>query len=374
MTPPFTPLVAQLPASVPFVGPEAQERARGAAFTVRAGANENAFGPSPKAIAAMSEAAAGAWMYGDPENFDLKAALAAHHGVAVERIAVGEGIDGLLQNLVRLFVREGTPVVTSAGAYPTFNYHVNGFGGRLVTVPYAGDHEDPDAILAAVRAEAAPLAYFANPDNPMGSSHPAGRIAGLIEAMPEGAVLALDEAYAEFADPSAVPPIGLEHPGLIRLRTFSKAYGLAGMRIGYAITTPELAKAFDKVRNHFGVNRVAQAGALAALGDQAHLDAVLHAVAAAKARIGDIAAAHGMTALPSDTNFVTIDTGCDGAVARALVAALATRGVFVRMPFVAPQDRCIRVTAVSDALLDLFEAELGPALAEVAPMASVAAG
>jgi histidinol-phosphate aminotransferase len=106
----LTALAASLPATVPFIGPEAQERATGRRFTARIGANESVFGPSPAAVAAMAEAAAEAWRYGDPESFELKAALAAHHGVGPENVAVGEGIDGLLGNLVRLLVAEGTPV------------------------------------------------------------------------------------------------------------------------------------------------------------------------------------------------------------------------------------------------------------------------
>ena len=118
--PALTALAQTLPASVPFVGPEAQERQRGRPFTARLGANESAFGPSPKAIAAMQVAAGEAWMYGDPESHALRHALAAHHGVSSENIMVGEGIDTLLGVLVRLYVDKGDAVVTSAGAYPTF--------------------------------------------------------------------------------------------------------------------------------------------------------------------------------------------------------------------------------------------------------------
>ncbi len=262
---PFTALAASLPSSVPFVGPETQERARGAPFRVRLGANESPFGPSPHAVAAMRGAAADTWKYGDPENHDLREALAAHHGVAPARIGIGEGIDGLLQVIVRLFAGPGAPVVTSKGAYPTLLYHVAGFGAVPVFVPYVDDREDPDSLLAAVRETGAPLVYLANPDNPMGTWHDAGSIARFIEALPEPTVLMLDEAYGEFAPLSAALPMDYAHPRLIRLRTFSKAYGMAGARVGYAVTSPEIATAFDKVRNHFGVNRIAQAGALAAL-------------------------------------------------------------------------------------------------------------
>ena len=372
MTLPFTPLVASLPSSVPFVGPEAQERRSGIPFRARLGANESVFGPSQRAVAAMAAAAAEAWMYGDPESHDLKAALAAHHGVPAERIVVGEGIDALLQVAVRLFVAPGTPVVTSAGAYPTFNFHVAGCGGRLVTVPYRDDREDPDALLAAAARERAPLIYLANPDNPMGTWHPAEAILAAVAAVPDETVLVLDEAYIEFAPAGTAPPLTLEHPRLIRTRTFSKAYGMAGARIAYAVTSPELARAFDRLRNHFGVNRVAQAGALAALADASYLARVQADVAAAKLRIAAIGAANGLAAIPSATNFVALDTGRDGAFARALVAALGRRGVFVRMPFVAPQDRCIRVTAGPPEMLDVLAAELGPALVETAASAAAA--
>ncbi|UOM36298.1 pyridoxal phosphate-dependent aminotransferase [Acuticoccus sp. I52.16.1] len=369
---PLTPLAAALPSTVPFVGPEAQERARGAAFRARIGANENAFGASPQVAEAIAAAGPDAWQYGDPENFELKQALGAHYGISPARIGVGEGIDGILQVIARLFVTDGTAVVTSAGAYPTFNYHVNGFGGRLVTVPYAGDHEDPDALVEAAHRERAALVYLANPDNPMGTWHDADRLAAMIDRLPDHAVLVLDEAYVEFAPAAAQMPMMLEHPRLIRLRTFSKAYGLAGLRVGYAVTTPEMATAFDKVRNHFGVNRIAQVAALAALHDQAWLRHMLAEVDAAKVRIGAIAAAHGLTALPSATNFVALDTGRDGTVARALVAALSARGVFVRMPFVAPQNRCIRVTAAPDAALDVLDAELAGAMAEATEVVEAA--
>ncbi len=359
----LTPLAASLPATVPFVGPETQERALGRPFTARIGANESVFGPSPKAIAAMSEAAAEAWKYADPELHDLKAALAAHHGVRPQNVVVGEGIDALLGNLVRLLVAPGTPVVTSAGAYPTFAYHVAGFGGQLLTVPYRADAEDPEALLLAARKAGAPLVYLANPDNPMGTWHSGARIAEMIARLPGGCVLCLDEAYSDFAPPDAIPPLDPHEPRVIRMRTFSKAHGLAGARIGYALGHPDLVAAFDRVRNHFGVNRLAVAGALAALADPAWLAHVTAEVTAGRARIAEIAAGQGLLTLPSATNFVTIDCGRDGPFARRVLDALTARGIFIRKPFVAPQDRCIRVTVGRSADLDAFAAALPDALA-----------
>jgi histidinol-phosphate aminotransferase len=361
--PRLTRLADSLPATVPFVGPEAIERRTGRPFLARLGANESGFGPSPRAIAAMQAAAAGAWMYADPEGHDLRMALAAHHGVDPAHIRIGEGIDGLLGLLVRLTVEPGDAVVTSAGAYPTFNYHVAGFGGVLHAVPYAGDHENPVALAAKARETGARLVYLANPDNPMGSWHGAATVQAMIDTLPDGALLVLDEAYIDFAPDGTAPALDPGDPRVIRMRTFSKGYGLAGARVGYAIGAAPLIAAFDKVRNHFGMGRVALAGALAALEDGAWLAHVLGEVAEARDRIAAIGAENGLAALPSATNFVALDTGGDGGFARALVAELGARGVFVRMPGVAPLDRCIRVTAGPAADLDLFAGVLPDALA-----------
>ncbi|MFN3846535.1 MAG: pyridoxal phosphate-dependent aminotransferase, partial [Paracoccaceae bacterium] len=158
---------ASLPASVPFVGPETQERAMGRPFRARLGANESLFGPSPTAISEMQRAVEDVWMYADPENHDLKQALALHHGTTPDHIVVAGGIDTLLGLLCRLTVQAGTPVVTSLGAYPTFAFHVAGFGGALTRVPYLGNHEDPQALLDAATKTDAKLLYLSNPDNPM---------------------------------------------------------------------------------------------------------------------------------------------------------------------------------------------------------------
>jgi len=360
----FTPLVAGLPATVPFVGPETQERTRGAPFAARLGANENVFGPSPRAIAAMKRATPDIWQYGDPENHDLKQALAAYHDIAPENIVVGEGIDGLLGYLVRMMIAPGDRVVTSLGAYPTFNFHVAGYGGDLVTAPFKGDFEDPVALIERAIETDAKLIYLANPDNPMGTRHNADIIQAVINAVPAGCLLVLDEAYIEFAPDDTAPPLDVTADQVIRFRTFSKAYGMAGARVGYGIGATGLISAFNKVRNHFGMNRMAQAGALEALADQRYLQQTLANVAQARDRLTAISAANGLEVVASSTNFVAIDCGQDGAFAKRVVDALIARGIFVRMPFVAPQDRCIRVSAGRPEDLDLFEAAFPQALTE----------
>ncbi|WP_206454896.1 pyridoxal phosphate-dependent aminotransferase [Aurantimonas marina] len=368
----FTSLARSLPATVPFVGPEAIERRTGVPFKARLGANENVFGPSPNAVAAMAEAAHGSWAYGDPENFELKQALAGHLGIGFENVTVGEGIDGLLGYLVRLTCGPGDVVVTSRGAYPTFNYHAIGYGASVDFVPYrADDHEDIDGLVERAKALRPKLVYLANPDNPTGSWHEAAAVERLITELPEETILVLDEAYCDFAPASSLPPVTLMRPNLLRFRTFSKAYGMAGMRIAYAIGQPDTVGQFDKVRNHFGVSRVAQAGALAALKDQDYLREAIAKIISARARLADIALRAGLRPLPSATNFVAIDCGGDGDYASTLLEAVIRRGVFIRMPGVAPLDRMIRVTVGRDEDLALFETALAGAIAEVgAPKAA----
>jgi histidinol-phosphate aminotransferase len=310
----------------------------------------------------MADAALNTWMYGDPENFELKAALAAHHGVAPENIVVGEGIDGLLGYLARLMIATGDPVVTSIGAYPTFNFHVNGFGGTIHAVPYAGDHEDPISLIAKANEVAAKLIYIANPDNPMGSHHQAQTIAEMIAAVPDGSLLILDEAYIELAPTGTAPPINVTDQRVIRMRTFSKGYAMAGARVGYAIAHADLIRNFDKIRNHFGMGRMAQAGALAALRDTAWLAHIQTQVSSAREEIAKIARINELTPLPSATNFVTIDCGGDGAFAKRVLSELITRGIFVRMPFVAPHDRCIRVSCGPEPEINAFKRALPGAL------------
>ena len=341
---PFTPIVAGLSATTPFVGPEAIERRRRAEFEVRVGANESAFGVSPRAAAAMRESVARVSWYGDPEAFELRTEIAARHGTGVDNVCVAGGIDELLGLTVRMLIEPGMPVVTSLGAYPTFNYQVAGFGGELHAVPYRDDHIDLEALVERVRKTRAPLVYLANPDNPMGTWHDAPAVQEFIDALPEDCVLVLDEAYGQFAPASVRLAEDVENPRVIRMHTFSKAHGMAGGRIGYAIAHSETIEGFNKIRNHFAVNRIAQVGALASLRDPDFVRSVVTRVAEGREEYMKLASDMGLHALESATNFVAIDAGGDGARARRLLGLLEEREVFVRMPGVAPLDRCIRVT------------------------------
>lgn len=197
----------------------------------------------------------------------------------------------------------------------------------------------------------------------MGSWWEASEIIRFIEALPETTMLVLDEAYGELGPASALPPIDISRPNVIRMRTFSKAYGLAGIRCGYAIAEAQVIRDFEKIRNHYGVSRMAQIAGVEALADQHYLQSVVARVAAGRRRIAGIAEANGLKPLASATNFVTIDCCGDGAFALKVLQALLSRDVFIRKPMVPRLDRCIRVSVGLDHELDIFAEELPGALA-----------
>jgi histidinol-phosphate aminotransferase len=184
----------------------------------------------------------------------------------------------------------------------------------------------------------------------------------LIQGVPDDVMLILDEAYGEFAPAGTLPPMDLIRPNMLRMRTFSKAYGLAGMRCGYAIGDWEVIRAFDKVRNHFGMSRMTQVAALAALHDQAHLAATVRKVERCRERLYGIAGENGLAALPSATNFVAIDCGADGAFALRVLQELGRLGIFVRKPMTPGLDHYIRVSCGPDAEIDLLQKALPAAL------------
>ena len=364
--PNLAPIAASLPETVPFVGPEAIERRTGVPLRARIGANESPFGPAPSVLAAMRAAAAESWHYGDPENHDLRQAIAAHLGVPFANVMPGEGVDAILGMAVRLFAAPGATVVTSLGGYPTFNYHIAGYGAHMHTVPYIGDHEDIDGLARAAHKTGAAMVYLANPDNPMGSWWDTASVERFIAAVPETTMIVLDEAYGEFAPPGTLPPLDMARPNLLRMRTFSKAYGLAGARVGYVLGEAANIAAFNRIRNHFGISNVAQAAGIAALADQDHLATALASVRAALEDTAAIARRHGLEPLPTATNFIAIDCKRDASHAQAILDGLARHGVFVRKPIVAGLSRCIRVSAGTQADRELLDAALGQVLAALA--------
>ena len=363
LRPRLAPIADAVPETVPFTGPEAIERRLGTPFQARLGANESPFGIAESTRQVIADAIDHSWKYGDPECHDLRVAIARHLGIAADEVVAGPGVDALLGLTVRLYAAPGDVVVTSLGGYPTFNYHLVGYGTRMVTAPYRDYHEDVDALARLARENDAAMVYLANPDNPMGSAWPAEAVERFIDSVPATTLIVLDEAYGELAPQGTMPPIDTSRPNLLRMRTFSKAYGMAGMRVGYAFGERQTIRAFERVRDHFGVSSVAQAGAIAALADTDHLNSVIAQTNAAKARIAGIAQDNGLHPLPSATNFVAIDCRSDAGFAQRILTGLAERGVFIRKPGTPGLDHCIRISAGLPAALDLLAEQLPLAIA-----------
>jgi histidinol-phosphate aminotransferase len=337
------PAIRAVPATTPFVAPEELARRVGRTSLVRLGANESAFGPSPRAIAAMQAAVPLVSIYGDPESLDLRTLLAARHSCKVENIVVGSGVDELLGLICRTYGALGDVVLMSHGSYATFAYHVIGHGLELATVPPFSDGAiDVEALIAAAKRRPPKIAYLANPDNPSGSFAGRDAVARLQAELPPDTLFVLDEAYADFVPRDALLPDGIDER-TIRLRTFSKAYGMAGARIGYALASREAIATFQKIRNHFGVNRTAQIGALAALEDQTFVERVAAEVAIGREEYHAFGKRIGVRTLPSYTNFVCFEIGTRQA-AEAAMHGLLERGVFVRKPGEPPINGFIRVT------------------------------
>lgn len=365
------PSIAALPPNTPFVGPEELARRSGRANLLRLGANESAFGPPPRALEAMHAELARTAYYGDPESLALREALAFRHACAPENVTVGAGIDDLLGLVVRAYCAPGDVSVSTLGSYPTYAYHVLGYGARMETVPYTHDGcVDLHGLVARAHETDAKLVYLANPDNPSGSFATREAVAAFARALPTRTLLVLDEAYGDFVAASERLPDVVD-ARIVRMRTFSKAYGLAGARIAYAVGPRETIATFAKIRLHFGVGRVAQAGALAALEESAFVASVVAEVARGRSEYDAIAARLALRTLPSRTNFVCIDLG-SRARAEATVAALLARGIFIRKPGAPPLDGFIRVTvgtaddrqrfgdALFEALQDLGENAASP--------------
>jgi histidinol-phosphate aminotransferase len=362
--------ITAVPAVTPFVAPEELARRAGLPALLRLGANESAFGPSPRAIAAMREAAEHASWYGDPESIDLRTALAARHACAVDNVVVGSGIDDLMSLIVRTFCAPGDAALATRGTYATWTYHVAAYGVRAETADPTPDAAiDVDALLERAARTAPKVVYVANPDNPSGAFTSAAELARLRAGLADGVLLVIDEAYADFVDDRLLPSATLE-PRTIRLRTFSKAYGLAGARVGYAIAAADYVRTFQKIRQHFGVNRTAQIGALAALADPAFAQSVVAEVTRGRADYAELGRRLGCRTLPSATNFVCFEIGTKAA-AEEMVGALLARGVFVRKPAAPPIDGFIRVTVGTGAERAVFAEIFSEALASMREKAAV---
>jgi histidinol-phosphate aminotransferase len=325
-------------------GAEDLARSVGLPSLVRLGMNESPFGPSPKALAAIRAEAERANRYGDPSLVELRTALAARHGVELANVTVGAGIDDLLSLIVRTYVSAGATAIAGLGSFPTFEMHVTGYDANVERVPYRPDGRlDLEGFIAAARRLGGGLIFFPNPDNPSGTAYAWNDVLAFLDALPDDTLVIHDEAYANFLPPAERFPLDALDPRLIRTRTFSKEYGLAGMRVGYALGTAEASAALNALRQLYGVGRLSQIAALAALGDEEFVESVVQRTAEGRAEYDALGKRLGLPTLPSTTNFVLFDFG---GVERAqeAQAELIRLGFHVRKPAHPPLDRYVRIS------------------------------
>lgn len=350
-------LINSIPWTTPFVAPEALERKLGVTFSLRLGANESLFGPSPGAIRAIQDSVGDSSLYGDPQSTDLKRQIADQLSVGPDQILISSGIDEALSLWCRAFLNPGDRSVTTLGSYPTFEFAVTAAGGAIERVAYRDFSPDLKSLANKARERGAKLVYLANPDNPSGKLVSRDAVQALRDELPEGCVLLLDEAYADFVTPEGLLPFDLSAKLFIRMRTFSKAHGLAGLRVAYSVGPAEWVQSVDKIRMHFGVSRVAQAAALASLGSGDHLSNVIQETNLGRERLSQMVEKFGPRPLESSTNFVTFSVGVRSEAERLLNAFLQN-GVFIRKPASGELEGCIRITIGRERDLNELEKRL----------------
>ncbi len=309
---------------------EELERELGLSDTIKLASNENPLGPSPLAIKAVRRALSGAHRYPDGGGYYLRHALAEKHGVPADQIVLGNGSTELVEILARSYLGHHGNAVISEQAFIMYRIAVQAVNGNSVMVPMKDRTHDLDAMAAAVNDKTR-LIFVANPNNPTGTSVTAAPLRRLLDAVPEGTLLVLDEAYREYVEGFVDYPETLslvrEGAPLVILRTFSKIYGLAGLRIGYAIAPRWVVREVHKVRSPFNTNSLAQIGALAALEDQDHLERSRKLNREGLKILHDGLSQLGFRVTPSVANFVLVEVGQP---ARAAFQRLLKLGVIVR--------------------------------------------
>jgi histidinol-phosphate aminotransferase len=305
----------------------------GVARVIQLASNENASTPSPKALAAYEAAASQLRRYPDGGAVALRRAIGARHGIDPERIVTGHGSEDLIWLLARCYAGPGDEVVVSQYGYSMLPHAARIAGATIVTAKARGVAPDVDALLAAVTPKTRIL-YLANPNNPTGACLPESEITRLHHGLPDAVLLMLDAAYAEYVTAADYEPgtrLATTADNVVMLRTFSKAYGLAGLRTGWLAGAADIVDILNRVRPPTNIAAPAQATALAALGDTAHLTAVVAANAATRMRFMQSATQLGLAPHPSEGNFVLVrfptETGRDAA---SVYAALRARGILGR--------------------------------------------
>jgi histidinol-phosphate aminotransferase len=306
----------------------AREYGLNEADIVKLASNENPLGMPESARQAMMAAASELGRYPDANGFDLKAALSHRLGMPVDWITLGNGSNDILELVSQAFLKPGSSAVYSQHSFAVYELATQARGARAIVVPARDYGHDLTAMRAAIAPDTR-VVFVANPNNPTGTFLPGPALEAFLSTVPPEVVVVLDEAYNEYLDPQdrydALPWVR-RFPNLVLSRTFSKAYGLAGLRIGYSVSSPAITDLLNRVRQPFNVNSIAQAAAVAALADTDFLERSRALNAQGRARLSQAFEALGLRYLPSYGNFVLVEVGDAAAVNEALLRA----GVIVR--------------------------------------------
>lgn len=347
---------------------EEVERELGIEGCVKLASNENPLGPSPLAVEAMTSELSRLHFYPDGGGYYLKRKLSARFDVTPDQIVLGNGSNELLELIIRTFMVPGANAVSSASTFVIYRLASKAAGYTLRETPLAADFGyDTDALLELVDPQTR-LVFIANPNNPTGTYIDRARLEDFVARMDarcadDPPILVLDEAYFEFAEASDYPD-GMDilgrRPRTVVLRTFSKAYGLAGIRLGYGFTSPELADYINRVRAPFNVSNLALVAGEAALDDHGHLARVVALNRTEKARVSAALEARGVRVVPSQTNFLLADFGRDGVT---LFQSLMKHGVITRPMGVYGLPHCLRITVGTPPQNDKLVAAIDQVLA-----------
>ncbi len=330
MSLPFNPVLNGLPVYQPGrpIEEVARELGLPAADIIKLASNENPLGPSRLAVAAMRRALAQANLYPDGNAFYLKQRLAAKLDVTPSNLVLGNGSNELLEFIGHALLGPGAEAVASEYCFAVYPIVTALFGARLVVTPARDYGHDLEAMLAALTPRTR-VVFVANPNNPTGTIAPREELARFVSAVPEEIALVLDEAYIEFLDqpPDLLPEVRSgRRPNLVLLRTFSKIYGLAGLRLGYGIGHPDFMAQLEKIRQPFNLNAIAQAGALAALDDTAHAERTRRTNARGLRFFARAFRRLGLEYVPSSANFILVRVG----QGERVFEAMQKLGVIVR--------------------------------------------
>ncbi|MDT8404884.1 histidinol-phosphate transaminase [Sulfuriflexus sp.] len=310
---------------------EELERELGITGIIKLASNENPLGPSPRVIEALQAQMPELARYPDGNAFQLKQALAAIHGVDLNQVTIGNGSNDILELIARAFVGTDNEVVFSEHAFAVYPIVTQAVGATAVVVPAKAWGHDLDAMAEAV-TERTRVIFVANPNNPTGTCVGGDALKAFIRSIPVTALVVIDEAYFEYAQDLFAGYVSAsewldEFPNLLVTRTFSKAYGLAGLRVGYGISSAEISDFLNRVRQPFNVNSMALAGALAALADKTHLAEGLRINREGLAQYEVAFETMGLDWIPTAGNFISVDLQCDG---REVFNRLLHEGVITR--------------------------------------------